>query len=234
MAVSGVCATLGTKSIPKAEAAIEKALREYAVVPLGGGYQPRGAAFMKTVIADRFRNMLSGAATRQDSLFSRSYKTIAAEATNSFESSQGISLNTEQKAAVEMALSSRLSVLTGGAGVGKTTVLRIVNEACERSAVAVIQMALSGRAAQRMRGATGRDASTIAKFLQMARDGKIGQQGERLVIIDECSMLDLPLVYNIIRVLSEHARLLLVGDPYQLPPIGFGFIFQILAIAQCS
>ena len=128
-----------------------------------------------------------------------------------------------------MGVSHPLSVLTGGAGVGKTTVLKVIHEVCERTGSFVRQMALSGRAAQRMREATGREASTIAKFLREAGEGKIDPRGDPLVIIDESSMLDLPLVFDLIRALPESARLLLVGDPYQLPPIGFGLVFHVLA-----
>ena len=82
-------------------------------------------------------------------------------------------MNAEQKAAVEMAANQPLSVLTGGAGVGKTTVLKVIHEVYERTGTAVRQMALSGRATQRMREATGREASTIARFLREANEGKI-------------------------------------------------------------
>ena len=122
-----------------------------------------------------------------------------------------------------------LSVLTGGAGTGKTTVLQVIHDIAEQIGVPVLQMALSGRAAQRLRGATGREASTIAAFLHAAARRLVDPAGEPLIIIDESSMLDLPLTYSIVRALPARARLLLVGDPYQLPPIGFGLIFHVLA-----
>jgi exodeoxyribonuclease V alpha subunit len=90
-------------------------------------------------------------------------------------------------------------------------------------------MALSGRAAQRLRTATGREASTIAAFLRAAALRLVDPASEPLIIIDESSMLDLPLTYSLVRALPARARLLLVGDPYQLPPIGFGLIFHVLA-----
>ena len=93
----------------------------------------------------------------------------------------------------------------------------------------VLQMALSGRAAQRLREVTGRPASTISAFLLAAEQGSVHPESEPLVIIDESSMLDTPLMYSIVRALPARARLLLVGDPYQLPPIGFGLVFQVLA-----
>ena len=128
-----------------------------------------------------------------------------------------------------MALHHPLGVLTGGAGTGQTTVLQVIHQVAEQVAVPVVQMALSGRAAQRLREATERPASTIAAFLLAAEQGSVNPESEPLVIIDESSMLDVPLMYSIVRVLPGRARLLLVGDPYQLPPIGFGLVFQVLA-----
>jgi exodeoxyribonuclease V alpha subunit len=80
-----------------------------------------------------------------------------------------------------------------------------------------------------MRQTTGRAASTIAAFLRATGQGSTDPESEPLVVIDESSMLDLPLMYSIVRALPVRARLLLVGDPYQLPPIGFGLVFQVLA-----
>ena len=128
-----------------------------------------------------------------------------------------------------MAVHYPLSVLTGGAGTGKTTVLQVIHDIAEQIGVPVLQMALSGRAAQRLRGATGREASTIAAFLHAAARRLVDPASEPLIIIDESSMLDLPLTYSLVRALPARARLLLVGDPYQLPPIGFGLIFHVLA-----
>jgi exodeoxyribonuclease V alpha subunit len=128
-----------------------------------------------------------------------------------------------------MALHHPLSVLTGGAGTGKTTVLQVIHRVAEQVAVPVLQMALSGRAAQHLREETGRPASTIAAFLLAAEQGSINPESEPLVIIDESSMLDVPLMYSMVRALPARARLVLVGDPYQLPPIGFGLVFQVLA-----
>lgn len=228
LVVRGVSAALGGSNKMLAVTAVERAVGEYAVVPLEDGYQPRGAAFMEKFVADRFRMMLSAPENRQPGLFSDKLGDVVAESIMGFEESHGGTLNVEQRAGIEMAVGNRLSVLTGGAGVGKTTVLRIVNEVCERVGTPVIQMALSGRAAQRLREATGRDALTIARFLHQAGAGKLDLGGEPLLLIDEASMLDLPLTYGIVRAVPERTRLLLVGDSYQLPPIGFGLVFHVL------
>jgi exodeoxyribonuclease V alpha subunit len=83
-------------------------------------------------------------------------------------------------------------------------------------------MALAGRAAARIRETTGRQARTIAGFLNAAESNSVVLGRESLVVVDEASMLDLPTMYRILRHLPEGCRLLLVGDPGQLPPIGFG------------
>jgi exodeoxyribonuclease V alpha subunit len=142
-----------------------------------------------------------------------------------------LNLNAAQREAVTVALHQPLSIVTG-AGTGKTTVLQVIHNAAERVGVPVLQMALSGRAAQRIREVTARPASTIAAFLRMAGRRAFDAESEPLVIIDEASMLDLPLMYSIVRAIPLRARLLLVGDPYQLPPIGFGLVFHILALSQ--
>jgi exodeoxyribonuclease V alpha subunit len=89
-------------------------------------------------------------------------------------------------------------------------------------------MALAGRAAKRMSESTGFPSMTIAKFLIDVRAERLEITSDSLVILDEASMLDLPTAYRILRVLPDGARLLLVGDPAQLAPIGFGLVFHKL------
>jgi exodeoxyribonuclease V alpha subunit len=184
---------------------------------------------MERAIANRLRELLAGVPGPERNLFSINLPSIIAGAITEFENSSQVRLSAGQRAAVAMALHQPLSVLTGGAGTGKTTVLQVIHRIAEQVGVPVLQMALSGRAAQRMREATGRPASTIAAFLRAAEQGSVDPESEALVVIDESSMLDLPVMYSIVRALPVRARLLLVGDPYQLPPIGFGLVFHVLA-----
>jgi exodeoxyribonuclease V alpha subunit len=229
MLLDGVCGAMGTRNLGVARAAVDRALREHAIIDAGDGYQPLGAAVMEKAIANRLRELLAGVPGQERNLFSINLPSIIAEAIASFEKGSGLQLNAAQRLGVEIALHHPLSVLTGGAGTGKTTVLQVIHRIAEQVGVPVLQMALSGRAAQRMREATGRTASTIAAFLGAAEQGNVDPESEPLVVIDESSMLDLPLMYSIVRALPVRARLLLVGDPYQLPPIGFGLVFQVLA-----
>jgi exodeoxyribonuclease V alpha subunit len=221
--VMGMCSTR------VARAAVDRALDEHAIVATGDGYQPLGPAVMEKTITNYLHELQAGAPGSERNLLSRNLLSIIGEAIASFEKDAGLRLNAGQRRGVEMALHHSLSDLTGGAGTGKTTVLQVIHRVAEQVAVPVLQMALSGRAAQHLREATGRPASTIAAFLLAAQQGSVNPESEPLVIIDESSMLDVPLMYRVVRALPARARLLLVGDPYQLPPIGFGLVFQVLA-----
>lgn len=122
-----------------------------------------------------------------------------------------------------------LSILAGGAGVGKTTTLNAVHAVARQQMRPVWQMALSGKAARRMSDATGEPATTIASFLNRVALDQINLAAEPwLLVIDEASMLDLPTLYRILRAMRPGNSLALVGDPGQLPPIGFGLTFHAL------
>jgi exodeoxyribonuclease V alpha subunit len=225
--------TLLKGGIPsQAELAIRHAVENTAASVSAAGYQPVGAAVMERYVATRIHAMISGDDCVQANLFSAQLDSIIQGAIERLQRERRIQLSHSQASAVRMALSNRVSVLTGGAGVGKTTVLSVIHNACELMGVKVIQMALSGRAVQRMRETTGREAVTIAKYLRLQPAMAPSTQPQVLVIIDEASMLDLPLAFSILRALPATASLLLVGDPYQLPPIGFGLVFHVLTSSQ--
>ena len=154
------------------------------------------------------------------------------------ERATGHVLSLRQREAVHMAVSSPVSVLCGGAGTGKTSSVRAVLAASERRRAALPprdregfehpQVALAGRAAKRIAEATGREASTLARFLRRLEVG--GRPPRRgLAILDEASMLDAPSVYRTLVALPPEVDLLFVGDPGQLPPIGPGTPFHQLA-----
>ncbi len=230
--LDGVRGQMQTRSLDVASAAVDQELNEHAVLVTDDSYQPLGAAVMEKVVAGRLREIADGAPGSARNLFSTNLASIMTEAIADFEITARLKLNARQRQAVEMAVHQPLGVLTGGAGTGKTAVLRVVHSIAEQVGVPVLQMALSGRAAQRMREATARSASTIAAFLRTSERRTLDSESKPLVIIDEASMLDLPLMYSVVRAIPSHARLLLVGDPYQLPPIGFGLVFHILAACQ--
>lgn len=137
------------------------------------------------------------------------------------------SLTERQLEAVEKALSHGLSSITGGAGTGKTTVLSTTLKCYQLFGYDIKAMALSGRAAMRLEESTGIETSTIAKFL---RQDLKDEDTPTLVVVDEASMVDINYLYRIVLKTSPTTRILLVGDPYQLPPIGPGLPFaDILA-----
>ncbi|WP_127752629.1 AAA family ATPase [Devosia sp. 1566] len=223
----------GTKAILGVEEhdalrAIDLAAELGAAVKSGSGYQPAGAAMMEAYVADRIAAM--AAPPEMDDLIARE---VSAEEVDQFldgwTRARGLVLDEDQRDAVHLGVRSRFSLVLGGAGVGKTTVLNAVAAACETFGRVTHMAALAGRAAVRISQSTGRPAMTIAAFLKGCEARQIALGPESLVVVDESSMLDLPTLYRLLRALPEGARLMLVGDPGQLPPIGFGLTFHVLA-----
>lgn len=138
----------------------------------------------------------------------------------------GFELNAAQRQAVHSSFSSRISIITGGAGVGKTTVLKALYRVLDLTGRPRFQMALSGRATARMIEATGCEAKTIAGFLMHASDDDLGLAP--IIVIDEASMVDLVTFHRLVQKLPPQSQLILVGDPYQLPPIGAGLVLHEL------
>jgi exodeoxyribonuclease V alpha subunit len=142
-------------------------------------------------------------------------------------------LSGEQKRAVEMALASPVSVLTGGPGTGKTTCIQALLRAVEAAGKRYALASPTGRAAKRLSEATGRPASTIHRLLGYAPgEGFKFNAGNPLpvdlLVIDEASMLDLLLAHNLLKALRPGAHLLLVGDVDQLPSVGAGDVLRDL------
>lgn len=197
-----------------------------------GMYQVGGCRAIESYIAERLTTMIAGEQPEgQQSLFALSEADgdAIANALEAFEEDQGFKLAPEQSQAVLMSASADVSLILGGAGCGKTTVLKALYAGLRavQPAVAIHQMALAGRAAQRMTEATGVASSTIASFLNSIDPGEL--QPGSVVVVDEMSMVDAFLVYRLLRALPKGVRLVLVGDPAQLPPIGPGLVLHALA-----
>ena len=221
----GILKLLRVRELRVAQRAIKLATADGTLVgDERTGYQAFGCAVMEKFLAAKFQKLLSLQVPEQDG-----GATPVHDAILPFEQANASHLNAEQRSAVEMAMSQRLSVLKGGAGVGKTMVLKAIGAVVEAKKGRVVQMALAGRAAQRIRDATGREAFTITAVLNQLKQGRLALGDNDLVVIDESSMLDLILVYRLMRALPQRVRLLLVGDPFQLPPIGPGLVFHMLA-----
>jgi exodeoxyribonuclease V alpha subunit len=215
-----------------AEAALDLAVADGAAIPTREGYQAAGAAYMERFIEDRVQSHIEARGARND-LFLGSIDRREVEAfLYRFSAEQAQPLTSEQASAVRMVLANTFSLLVGGAGVGKTTALRAINAASRVFGFAVYQLAVAGRAAQRIAEATGQPAQTIASWLAAVSEGRLEVGSHTLVIVDEASMLDLPTLYRILFHLPEEAPLLLVGDVAQLPPIGFGLTLHRLV--ECT
>ena len=143
-------------------------------------------------------------------------------------------LHEKQRAAILGLLGTPLGLLTGGPGVGKTTIVRTVVELAQRAGARVVLVSPTGRAAKRLAEATGRDASTIHRALAYDPSTASFQHDRRrpleadLVVADEISMLDVVLAYRLVQAVQPPARLVLVGDPDQLPSVGPGQVLHDL------
>jgi exodeoxyribonuclease V alpha subunit len=142
-------------------------------------------------------------------------------------------LTDEQWAAVRGAFAARISVLTGGPGVGKTACTRAIVAEAERAGIGVALCAPTGRAARRLEEATGHAAQTIHRMLEWVPGREPGYRPGRplpaeLAIVDESSMLNLRLIEVLLGGLAESTHVVFVGDADQLPPIGAGKPFEDL------
>src|SRR5262249_31563286 len=148
------------------------------------------------------------------------------------ETRTGLALADSQNRALRTALVSNVLVITGGPGVGKTTLVNSILKILLAKNVAIALCAPTGRAAKRLSDSTGLEAKTIHRLLETdPRSGTFRRSEEipldcDLLVIDETSMVDVPLMRSVLRALPDSAALLLVGDVDQLPSVGPG---QVLA-----
>jgi exodeoxyribonuclease V alpha subunit len=158
------------------------------------------------------------------------------QALTAFERARSMSLAPSQRRAVELAARGKLAVITGGPGVGKTTIVQAILAVLAASRLRVALAAPTGRAARRLAETTGKEASTLHRLLEVdPRTGAFQRDADRpleldLLVIDEASMVDVYLAESLLSALPDEARVVLVGDVDQLPSVGPGaFLKDIIA-----
>ena len=148
----------------------------------------------------------------------------------------GIEYSAEQEQAIREAATSGLLLITGGPGTGKTTILNGILSLLGQMQLRCLLAAPTGRAAKRLTEVTGEEASTIHRLLEASIDQNTGKMffvrdednplKADAVIVDEMSMVDVQLLHSLLQAVPQGKRLILVGDPDQLPPVGPGFPFS--------
>ena len=150
----------------------------------------------------------------------------------------GMQYDSIQMQAILMAASSKVLVLTGGPGTGKTTTTLGIITAFREAGARILLAAPTGRAAKRLSEATGMEAKTIHRLLEMKPPEGYQRNDENpldgdVLIVDECSMIDIMLMYNLLKAVPDRMTLILVGDIDQLPSVGAGNVLRDIIDSGC-
>lgn len=196
---------------------------QYILNPETGAYHPTAQLLMEKVVVKRLRALIV-----QNNVYDENTNAAycAAVADLPYE------LTIKQSEAVMTCLDNAVSCITGGAGTGKTTVLRTALKAYHQMGYAIHAVALSGRAAMRLHESIGFITSTIAKLLRDEPIEPSVEQPNHLLVIDEASMIDLPTMYRLVNHLHPLVHIIFTGDPDQLPPIGCGKVLADIVEAK--
>lgn len=221
-----LAAELHSADIHHENAVIELGIADGVLTSIGNGIQGIGSAIMERQIAIALTKDC-----RQADLFSvPTAGTPSALIANYSGLHSGMTLDAAQQAAVMLPLTSRAAVIAGYAGTGKTTVLSVIFEVLRAAGLHPQPMALAGRAARRLPSVNGVQPRTIASVLhqpvvrERRPNGRVVKRpfsDRDVLVIDEASMVDIASLWELIRKTGD-ARILMVGDPAQLPPIGAG------------
>ncbi len=187
--------------------------------------------FAEQGIARRLKNIKDGG---QKTLFDRA-QLEAERYLKYMETQEALTLSMEQKQVITKVPQCGVTVITGGPGTGKTTVIKCLLDIFQGAGYRVKLAAPTGRAAKRMGEATGSEAKTIHRLLEFAYDPDQGMKFQRnqerplqcdLLIVDEASMIDTLLMNHLLKAVAPGTRLVLVGDIDQLPSVGAGNVLQ--------
>lgn len=156
-------------------------------------------------------------------------------------SQRGITLNSAQKAVIDSVMNNKITVITGGAGSGKTTVLRALIYALTKEGIVAPLLAPTGIAAQRLAAESDVPFYTIHRYSHLYQDddlfimpenSNVEIQRDKIVIVDEMSMATVPVIARLLSIVGHNTRLVFSGDMSQLPPIGPGGVFDALIKAN--
>jgi exodeoxyribonuclease V alpha subunit len=193
--------------------------------------------FSEVGVARRLQRLLRDGQSRL-ATFARYRAVDWEQLLTSAEERNGFPLAAQQRRAVQATLTHRVTVLTGGPGTGKTTTVRTILDLCQREQRRALLAAPTGRAAKRLSETTGAEAKTIHRLLEFKpAEGMSFQRNEEnplegdLLIVDEASMLDLPLTNHLLKAVAPGMHLLLVGDVDQLPSVGAGNVLKDIIAA---
>ncbi|AMK11249.1 AAA family ATPase [Pseudodesulfovibrio indicus] len=207
--------------------AVQLGLHYGAIISQDGKWMPPGSAYMERAVVGALRQLDDDG---QINVEERNVRDILTTL-----SAGHVKPDQEQFQAMIHILRSPLSCLIGGAGTGKTTILRYVVRLWRRLGGNVLMATLSGKAALKLSQSTGLLAKTLTRTLVELQEDHdeeghdLAEINERtLVVIDEASMVDLATFHALMKHMKKGSRLLLAGDPAQLPPIGFGLVFHEL------
>jgi len=238
-ALVGMAATMLELDEQRVEEATDALARSQHVVIEDAGddvaVYPKELHEAETSVARRVRDLLAQSAGSAESASVRARLAGAVDpAIAAFEKGANVKLATAQQSAVAEAAKNKVLVITGGPGVGKTTIVKAILAVLDRARLSTRLAAPTGRAAKRMSEATKRDATTLHRLLEFdPKERKFARNARRPIdtdalIVDEASMLDIELCNGLLSALPDSARLVLVGDVDQLPSVGPGAVLRDL------
>lgn len=237
---------MSARMLEQDEDKIERAIAALAisghvvVEDTGGevGVYPKDMLAAETNVARRTRDLMvvSGdeATRREAAAVKEKLAACVARAVAAFEEGAGVKLASAQRVAVEEAAKHKVLVITGGPGVGKTTIVKAILAVFDEAGLAARLAAPTGRAAKRMSEATKRHATTLHRLLEFdPKQRTFSRNAKRRIdtdalIVDEASMIDVELASAMLAAMPDHARLVLVGDVDQLPSVGPGAVLRDL------